>query len=64
MKALNFTNPDIAVAVAIDGGLVAPVVRQADNKGMETISGEMRSYPRARDGKLGPEEYQGGTFRF
>ena len=58
-----YKSADIAVAVAIDGGLVTPVVRQADNKGMETISSEMRELSaRARNGKLGPEEYQGGTF--
>ena len=58
-----YKSADIAVAVAIDGGLITPVVRQADNKGMETISSEMRELSaRARDGKLGPEEYQGGTF--
>ena len=58
-----YKSADIAVAVAIDGGLITPVVRQADNKGMETISSEMKELSaRARDGKLGPEEYQGGTF--
>lgn len=58
-----FKSVDISVAVAIEGGLITPVVRQADNKGLETISAEMRELSeRARDGKLGPEEYQGGTF--
>ena len=58
-----YKSADIAVAVAIDGGLITPVVRQADYKGMETISSEMKELSaRARDGKLGPEEYQGGTF--
>ena len=58
-----YKSADIAVAVAIDDGLITPVVRQADNKGMETISSEMKELSaRARDGKLGPEEYQGGTF--
>jgi len=46
---------DIAVAVAIDGGLITPIVRASENKGLSTIS-------RARERKLKPQEYQGGTF--
>ncbi len=58
-----YKSADISVAVAIEGGLITPVVRQADNKGLETISLEMKELSeRAREGKLGPEEYQGGTF--
>ena len=58
-----YNSADISVAVAIEGGLITPVVRQADNKGLETISSEMKELSeRAREGKLGPEEYQGGTF--
>ena len=58
-----YKSADISVAVAIEGGLITPVVRQADNKGLETISSEMKELSeRARKGKLGPEEYQGGTF--
>lgn len=58
-----YKSADISVAVAIEGGLITPVVRQADNKGLEMISSEMKELSeRARDGKLGPEEYQGGTF--
>ena len=58
-----YKSADISVAVAIEGGLITPVVRQADNKGLETISSEMNELSeRARGGKLGPEEYQGGTF--
>ena len=58
-----YKSADISVAVAIEGGLITPVVRQADNKGLETISSEMKELSeRAREGKLGPEEYQGGTF--
>ncbi len=58
-----YKSVDISVAVAIEGGLITPVVRQADNKGLEMISSEMKELSeRARDGKLGPEEYQGGTF--
>jgi pyruvate dehydrogenase E2 component (dihydrolipoamide acetyltransferase) len=54
---------DISVAVAIEGGLVTPVIRNAQNKGLAEIASEMKDLAaRARDGKLMPEEYQGGTF--
>ena len=54
---------DVAVAVAIDGGLITPMVRHAENKGLSTISSEMKDLAsRARDKKLKPQEYQGGTF--
>jgi pyruvate dehydrogenase E2 component (dihydrolipoamide acetyltransferase) len=54
---------DVAVAVAIDGGLITPIVREADNKGLSTISTEMKDLAgRARNKKLKPQEYQGGTF--
>jgi pyruvate dehydrogenase E2 component (dihydrolipoamide acetyltransferase) len=54
---------DISVAVAIEGGLVTPVIRDADKKGLLAVSNEMRDLAqRAKDGKLKPEEYQGGGF--
>ncbi len=54
---------DISVAVAIDGGLITPIIRGAEGKGLKQISAEMKDLAgRARDGKLLPEEYQGGTF--
>jgi pyruvate dehydrogenase E2 component (dihydrolipoamide acetyltransferase) len=54
---------DISVAVAIEGGLITPVIRGAQNKGLAEIASEMKDLAaRARDGKLMPEEYQGGTF--
>ena len=54
---------DVAVAVAIDGGLITPIVRDAENKGLSTISSEMKDLAtRARERKLKPQEYQGGTF--
>ncbi len=54
---------DVAIAVAIEGGLITPVVRDADQKGLAAISNEMKELAqRAREGKLAPEEYQGGTF--
>ncbi len=60
---LQYNTVDISVAVAVDGGLVTPVVRNADNKGLVQISEEMKDFAeRAREGKLMPEEYQGGGF--
>ncbi len=54
---------DISVAVAIEGGLITPIVFDADMKGLARISEEMKDLAtRARDRKLKPEEYQGGTF--
>jgi pyruvate dehydrogenase E2 component (dihydrolipoamide acetyltransferase) len=54
---------DIAVAVAIDGGLITPIIRSADTKGILEISLEMKDLAaRARARKLRPEEFQGGTF--
>ena len=54
---------DVAVAVAIDGGLITPNVREAENKGLVIISTEMKDFAaRARSRKLQPQEYQGGTF--
>jgi pyruvate dehydrogenase E2 component (dihydrolipoamide acetyltransferase) len=54
---------DVSVAVAIEGGLITPIVRSADTKGLVEIAQEMRDLAeRARDGKLAPEEYQGGSF--
>lgn len=53
---------DISVAVATDGGLITPVVRNADKKGLEAISSEVKQLAsRARANKLKPEEYQGGS---
>ena len=56
-------NADVAVAVAIEGGLITPIVRGAENKGLSVISAEMKDLAgRARERKLKPGEYQGGTF--
>jgi pyruvate dehydrogenase E2 component (dihydrolipoamide acetyltransferase) len=58
-----YKRADVSVAVAIDGGLITPVVRDAGNKGLATISNEMKELAgKAKEGKLQPEEYQGGTF--
>jgi len=59
----RYRTVDISVAVAIPDGLITPIVRNADIKGLATISSEMKDLAtRARAGKLKPEEFQGGTF--
>lgn len=58
-----YHDTDIAVAVASERGLITPVVRKASEKGLKTISDETKELAaKARDGKLKPEEFQGGTF--
>jgi pyruvate dehydrogenase E2 component (dihydrolipoamide acetyltransferase) len=53
---------DIGIAVTIPGGLITPIVRKAETKGLAQISSEMKDYAkRARDRKLKPEEYNGGS---
>jgi len=60
---LQFQDVDISVAVATDGGLITPIVRQADQKGLASISTDVRALAeRAREGRLQPAEYQGGSF--
>ena len=60
---LLYDDIDIAVAVATPGGLITPIVRQADNKGLAQIANEIKDLAtRARDGKLAPHEFQGGSF--
>jgi pyruvate dehydrogenase E2 component (dihydrolipoamide acetyltransferase) len=59
----EYTDVDISVAVATPNGLITPIVRKADTKTLLQISAEMkRLSARAREGKLRPEEFQGGTF--
>ncbi|MBT6031167.1 MAG: pyruvate dehydrogenase complex dihydrolipoamide acetyltransferase, partial [Kordiimonadaceae bacterium] len=59
----QFSRADISIAVAIEGGLITPVVRGADQKGLRAISDETKDLAkRAHAGKLMPEEYAGGTF--
>jgi len=54
---------DVAVAVAIEGGLFTPVLKDAEVKSLSTLSAEMKDLAtRARDRKLAPHEYQGGSF--
>lgn len=59
----QYKEVDISVAVATPGGLITPIVRNADVKGLATLSDEVKNLAaRARDGKLQPHEYQGGGF--
>ncbi len=58
-----YNDVDISVAVSIPDGLITPIVRQADRKGLAAISNEMKDLAaRAKSGKLKPEEFQGGGF--
>jgi pyruvate dehydrogenase E2 component (dihydrolipoamide acetyltransferase) len=60
---LLWDTADIAVAVALDDGLITPIVKAADRKGLAVIANETKDLvARARDGKLKLEEFQGGTF--
>src|SRR5690606_21249821 len=60
---MYYEHADISVAVATPNGLITPIVKQAESKGLTQIASEMKDLAaRARDGKLKPEEYQGGTF--
>jgi pyruvate dehydrogenase E2 component (dihydrolipoamide acetyltransferase) len=62
-KVYQYKDIDVSVAVAIEGGLITPIIRKADQKGLSTISNEMKDLAkRAKDGKLKPEEFQGGGF--
>ena len=58
-----YDDVDISIAVATEGGLITPIIRRADEKGVSKISNEMKDLAaRARAGKLKPEEFQGGGF--
>jgi pyruvate dehydrogenase E2 component (dihydrolipoamide acetyltransferase) len=60
---LFYDHADVSVAVATPSGLITPIIKAAENKGLAQISNEMKDLAgRAREGKLAPEEYQGGTF--
>ncbi len=62
-RVLQMKSSDVAVAVAIEGGLFTPVLRDSDMKSLSTLSKEMKDLAhRARDRKLAPHEYQGGSF--
>lgn len=62
-RILKFKASDVAVAVAIEGGLFTPVIRDADRKTMSALSAEMKDLAaRAKTRKLAPHEFQGGSF--
>ncbi len=62
-RILRLKPSDVAVAVAIEGGLFTPVLRDADQKSLSTLSAEMKDLAaRAKTRKLAPQEYQGGSF--
>ena len=59
----QYNNVDVSVAVAMEGGLITPIVKNADQKPLSVVSNELKDLiARARSGKLQPEEYQGGGF--
>lgn len=61
-QMLQFKRADISVAVSIPGGLITPIITEADSKSVSAISTAMKDLAaRAKDGKLAPQEYQGGT---
>ncbi len=62
-RVLQMQASDVAVAVAIEGGLFTPVLQDADTKSLSQLSAQMKDLAkRARDRKLAPQEYQGGSF--
>ena len=62
-NTIYFTNTDISVAVAIEGGLITPIVKNVQSKGLLEISNDMKNLAsKAKDGKLQPDEYIGGSF--
>jgi pyruvate dehydrogenase E2 component (dihydrolipoamide acetyltransferase) len=61
-QLIKYSRSDVSVAVSTPTGLITPIIRDAANKAVSAISTEMKDLAaRARDGKLKPEEYQGGT---
>ena len=61
-QLLKYSRADISVAVSIPAGLITPIIVGADSKSVSAISTEMKDLAgRAKEGKLQPQEYQGGT---
>lgn len=61
-RDFRYDSVDVAVAVATERGLITPIVFNADRKGLVDISKEVKALAlKARDGKLQPHEFQGGT---
>uniref|UniRef100_A0AAU7YMR3 Acetyltransferase component of pyruvate dehydrogenase complex n=1 Tax=Wolbachia endosymbiont of Oeneis ivallda TaxID=3171168 RepID=A0AAU7YMR3_9RICK len=62
-KIVRYSNIDISIAVALEDGLITPIVKNADEKSVLSISKEVKDLvSRAKSGKLKPEEFQGGGF--
>lgn len=62
-QILQFAQADISVAVAIENGLITPIIKAANSKSLAQISNDMRDLAtRAKTGKLAPDEFQGGSF--
>ncbi|WP_273689122.1 pyruvate dehydrogenase complex dihydrolipoamide acetyltransferase [Ketogulonicigenium vulgare] len=62
-RVLQMKASDVSIAVAVEGGLFTPVIRDADAKSISALSAEMKDLAkRARDKKLQPQDYQGGSF--
>jgi pyruvate dehydrogenase E2 component (dihydrolipoamide acetyltransferase) len=60
---IHYADVDISIAVSTPTGLITPIIRKADTKGLAAISNEMKDLAaRAKAGKLKPEEFQGGGF--
>jgi pyruvate dehydrogenase E2 component (dihydrolipoamide acetyltransferase) len=60
---VRYNNVDVSIAVAMEGGLITPIIRNADQKTLPQLSNEMKDLAaRARANKLAPEEYTGGGF--
>lgn len=60
---IQYTHSDISVAVATPNGLITPIIKKAETKSLSQISNEMKDLAkRAKDGKLKPDEFQGGSF--
>ena len=61
-KIIKYDSVDVSVAVALKEGLITPIVKNADKKGLKEISNEIKYLAdKAKKGKLLPEEYNGGT---
>jgi pyruvate dehydrogenase E2 component (dihydrolipoamide acetyltransferase) len=61
-QLISFSRADVSVAVSVPAGLITPIIKGADTKGVAAISTEMKDLAgRAKEGKLKPEEFQGGT---
>jgi pyruvate dehydrogenase E2 component (dihydrolipoamide acetyltransferase) len=62
-EIIAYDNADISVAVATPNGLITPIIKEAEHKSLPSISVEMKTLAKkAREGKLAPHEFQGGTF--